>query len=128
MSFGTEINAIMLADPSINSLIDGSIYYVNLPKAFPLDKNWLLYWFRRGEQVNSMNKADIYKIYDLTTQVYTPNKNNDLDLLSERLPEYFNNKSGGNIIDILFETDDYAFDQEKQVYANTLEFKCIYGD
>ena len=74
-----------------------------------------------------MNENDIYKIFDLTAQVYVSDTN-DNELISERLINYLNDIASGNIIDITLVNDAYAFDQEKNVYANTLEFKCIYGN
>ena len=124
MSFVNDIKYVMNNDPSICGWIDGSIGYERLNRDFNLTQKWLLYYFKKNEQVNSMNNKKIYTNYELYTIIITP-KNEDMLTKSNRLVEYLNGQTYQSVVDISFYNDDHAFDNERNVYTNTLTFNVI---
>jgi len=124
MSLASEIYSVMVADTSLNGYIDGGIFYENLPDNFDLKKKWILYYYRKAEQIDSMSCTNLFQNSELTTTVITQNTS-DLTTISDRLVEYLNGKESGNIIDIRFSGDGHSFDREKNIYMNTLTFNLV---
>ena len=126
MSFATDMYTIMIGDSSINSEVNG-IYYENFPDNSDLTKNWIVYRFNRAEQVDCLSIKDAYTVYDLMATIICPGTTDvaTLNYISDLLVDYLNGNEGGEIVDINFTGDGHSFDQEKNVYMNTLNFNVI---
>ena len=128
MSFATDINAVMIADTSLNGLVDGGIHYENLLDNWlgdTDDEAWIVYEFDK-DQVDCINSKNVYVNYTLRAVVIQRNSNDAIDTISNRLITYLNNYGSGSIIDIGFSNDQHGFTQQKGIYTNVLEFNCIY--
>ena len=124
-SFASDLYTIMNGDASLNASFDGGIYYENLPDNFDLDKKWLMYYFNKEEQFDTFGCKNVYTQYGVTAVIINQNTE-DVNTLSDQLVDYINSKSQGGIQDIYFTSDGHAFDREKNVYMNTLQFEAIY--
>ena len=126
MSLGSELYPIMNADASINeAFASGGIYYENLPDNFDLKDKWLLYYYRKTSQVDAMTRKSAYDLYDLEVTMIAQNTSDIVDY-TELVTNYLNEIESGGIIDIRFVSDGHSFDQEKNIYTNTLTFELIY--
>ena len=129
MSFTTEINTVINADPSLNEYVDGGMHYENLIDNWLADTNdntWIVYEHRKTEQSNCINNKNIFMTYALSVIVIQRNTNTMIDVITNRLIEYLNNHESGNIVDIGFKNDQGGFNQQQNIYTNTLEFECVY--
>ncbi len=129
MSFATEIFNVMTSDSSLNGMVDGGIHYENLIDNWLGDTDddvWVVYSQNKSKQTDCLNTKNVYMNYDLTTVVIQRNTNTELDIITNRLVTYLNNHESGNIIDIIFKDEQVGFNQQQQIYTNTLNFECIY--
>jgi len=124
MSFATDLYAVMIGDASINTEIDGGIHYENLPDNFDLTKKWIVYHYNGREQIDCMKGSKLYEIKDLNVTLITQNTE-DLTSISELIKDYLNFTEYGTIMDINFTGDGHTFDQEKNIYMNTLNFDVM---
>jgi len=125
MSFGTDLYHIMNNDASINSEIDGGIYYENLPDNFDITKKWILYHFLKSEQIGCLTNKKVATYFDVNVVLITQSTA-DLVTITDLLVNYLNDEEYGSIIDVTFENDGHSFDKEKNIYVNVLEFKSLY--
>jgi len=125
MSFGSELNIIMNADPSISSMADGGIFYENLPDNFDLTKTWIGYSFRKTLQTDCINNRNIYTTYSISVKIIS-NDTEELETLSDLMVDYLNSASGTGISEIWFLSDTHSMDLEKGIYMNSLEFQSNY--
>jgi Tfp pilus assembly PilM family ATPase len=129
MSFTREIYTIMTADPSLNDLVDGGVHYENLIDNWlgeTTEDVWIVYEQRITNQQDCVNKKNAFLNYALSVVVIQRNTNNKIDTITNRLIAYLNNHESGNIYDIAFTGDQGGFNQQQQIYTNTLEFLCTY--
>ena len=129
MSFATDINAVLIADGSLNSYADGGIHYENLIDNWLAETNddlWIVYSFNKSEQGDCLNSKNAYMRYSLSISVIQRSTNTMIDIVTDRLIDYLNNYDSGNILDIGFVRDQGYLDQQKEIYLNTLEFQCTY--
>jgi len=124
MSFATDLYALMLGDSSINAFITGAINYENLPDNFDLSKKWIVYHYRKSSQTDCLTIKNAYTTYELTVIPITQNTL-DLVTITDDLIDYLNGKEQGSIVDVTFTGDGHSFDQEKNIYMNTLTFDVI---
>ena len=101
MSFATDLYGLMTADSSLNSTINGGINYENLPDNFDLSKKWILYYFRRTDQIDCMSIKNAYAQFEISVMIIVQNTT-DLENLSDYTITYLNGKNAGGIIDINF--------------------------
>jgi len=129
MSFTTEIYAVMIADSSLNGMVDGGIHHENMIDEWLADdtyNEWVVYDFHKQAQEDCITSKNVYMTYALSIMVIQRNTNTKIDVITGRLLQYLNNHGSGNIIDIGFKNDLAGLDQIKNVYTNTLEFECVY--
>jgi len=128
MSFTSEINTIMNADASINALVD-IIRYENLPSEWlteTVNNKWIVFGINKQDQFDCLGAKNVYTNYTLSIVAIQRHTNNELDTISNRLITYLNDISTDNIIDINFNSDQGGFDEQQQIYTNTLEFIASY--
>jgi len=129
MSFATDINAVLIGDASINSYIDGGIHYENLIDNWLAETNddiWIVYDFNKSEQTDCLNSKNVYMTYTLNIVVIQRSTNTYIDLITDRLVDYLNGYEAGNILDIAFVRDQTSFNQQQDIYTNTMEFRSYY--
>lgn len=129
MSFATEIYNVMISDSSLNSYVDGGIHSENLKDNWLAETNydkWIVYDHNKSAQGDCMNSKNIYMTYSLSVLVIQRDTNDEIDIITDRLIEYLNNHESGNIYDIGFISDSKSFNQQQNIYSNTLEFVCTY--
>jgi len=129
MSFVTEIYDVMTTDTSLNGMVDGGIHYENLIDNWlgeTKDNEWIVYEQRKSVQNDCITSKNIYMTYELSIVVIQRNTNTKIDVITNRLISYLNNHESGNIVDVGFKNDQGGFDQQQQIYTNTLTFECTY--
>jgi len=129
MSFTSEIYTIMTTDTSLNALVDGGIHYENLIDNWlgQTDADaWIVYEFRKQNQGDCISSKNIYMDYELSVVVIQRNTNTLIDEITNRCIDYLNNMEDGNVYDIAFKSDQGGFNQQQQIYTNTLSFDCVY--
>jgi len=129
MSFVDDIYTLMTADTSLNGQVNGGIHYENLIDNWLADTDdteWIVYEQRKSAQENCINSKNIYMTYRLTAVIIQRNTNTNVDTITNRLITYLNNYESGNIMDIAFISDQGGFNQQQNIYTNTLEFDCVY--
>jgi len=124
MSFATDLYTIMTGDASLNAEATGGIFYENLEDNFDLAKKWILYHFRKEQQIDCLGIKNAYTEYEETITVIATNTVDVLDI-SDQLVTYLNGAAYGEVVDITFTGDGHSFDQDKNIYMNTLTFNVI---
>lgn len=125
MSFASDLYYIMSNDSSLNAAIDGGIYFENLPDNFDLTKKWILYYYRKTEQTDCIGIKNAFSNYEVTTVVIAPNSA-DVITISDLVTEKINGQNYGSIIDMNQISDGHSFDNEKNIYTNSLVFDSIH--
>jgi hypothetical protein len=128
MTFEDEMYEIMTSDPSINELVD-VISYQNLPDNWlggDTDNHWIAYDIRRIAQTDCIEFKNIFMTFQVSIVVIQRGINTNIDTITNLLINYLNNYSSPTIIDIKFLNDQLSFNQQQNIYTNSLEFECIY--
>ena len=132
MSFVTDIYTVMTGDSSLNGQVTDGIHYENLQSNWlpqlADDETVIVYDFNRSEQGDCMSSKNIYMKYDLMVVVIQKGSNDKIETITRRLITYLNNMTDGRIIDIGFVVDAHGFDQQQNIYTNTLSYSCTYDE
>lgn len=127
MSFQTEIYAIMITDPSVNSLANGGVKFDILPANFDLKKSWVVYNFIEKERVDVLLSKNVLTIYSLFVKVISPYTNTLLSI-SDELNRYLTNYTDSTFLDISFVTDNHQNNtiDDMDIFENTIEYSITY--
>ena len=126
MSFATDILSLMTGDSSINAEVEDRIFYENLPDNFDLNLEWILYHYRRAGQSSCLNGANAFRTFEVTVIIITQDTER-LEDLTEMVISHLDGNGAGDIMDVVFTGDGHSFDQEKNIYMNTLNFDAFAG-
>lgn len=129
MNFVTEINQILTSDASLNSMVNGGIHYQNMQDNWlseDLNTEWIIYDISKSIQNSCLQTKNVYTTYALSVLVIQRDTNDNIDEISYRLIDYLNNYESDSMADITFLSDSTSFNQQQQIYTNTLEFICQY--
>ncbi len=124
MSFSTDLNYIMTHDASLNSYCSGGIEYEKIPEDSDLDSTWIVYSFAKQSPISDVNGTIFMNKYSVTIKLIT-NDTAELELISDYLTNYLNNKTYNNILDTTFIDDLHSLELEKNIYMNTLNFEML---
>lgn len=124
-AFSVVFNTYLTGDTSLNSTINGGIFYENLPENFDLRKKWIVWTYNKGLP-SFCNVGNIaYNNLYLAMKIIC----NDTTAL-ESINDYMVNKLNGleheGIMDIQFQGDTHSMDLDKSIYMHTLNFNVKY--
>jgi len=126
-SFSTLIKSFS----DLNTLIDGGIWYRNLPTDSDENVDWTknyIAWDCNVKEIINTNDGGGYKIYDVLVVIMTPDSEDQLDLIVESVLTNINTYSSSNISYIKFESENkYTKLEEGQdgIYISELLFSII---
>jgi hypothetical protein len=125
MAFQDDIYTVMTSDSSLNTLMNNRIFSENLERNYDVTKDWLVYGFKRNQQVDCLNSKNAYTEYLLTIKVLSPDsiKQNQV---GDYLQTYLNGKEYGGIQDIILLDDNHSPALETNQYSIVLEFRVLY--
>lgn len=128
MSFQTGIYSVMVNDTSLNSIVNGGIYFDVLPNNFDLKKSWIVYNFREDERIDTLSYKNIITFYTLYAKVISPNTATLLSI-SDELNRYLSSYTDNNFFDITFMNDNHqnGIVDDTDIFENTIEYKIIYN-
>lgn len=127
MSFQTTLYTIMNGDSSVNSLINGGIYFDTLPVNFDLKKDWIVYNYSESERIDVLGQKNIITKYDLYVKVVTSDTNKLLNI-SDEVNRYLTNYTDTNIIAIIYSTDNHSNSiiDDTDLFENVIEYSIWY--
>jgi hypothetical protein len=127
MSFASEIATVMNANSTINALVDG-IYRETTSTEFNATKNWIIYTYKRENDIAVLGNKNFISEYTFYTEVYTDSAL-DTETISELLRTYLNGFTSNTIRDITYLTETHsnlADANDNIAYVNLMEFSVIY--
>lgn len=122
MAFSVEFQALLEADASINSFIDGGIYGENLEENFDLSKNWIVWSFNKTAQEKCMGGI-INTNYNITLKIIVYKNTVLLEQINDYIVDKLSFYRGGNFLEVQFTGDSHTMDLDKKIYMNTLNFQ-----
>lgn len=125
MSFAKEINQLIKTDTSIYTAVGGNIFFENIPDNFNLANPFLVYSFTKNEPIRLLSGIKILDNYTLTLKIVHKDTSK-LEVATDAVIDFLDNKSHNNFSDIRFENDNRYIDLEKNLYQNELNFKIQY--
>jgi hypothetical protein len=127
MSFQSTIYIAMISDTSLNNMVNGGIYFDNLPTNFDLKKDWVVYNFKENERIDTLGGKNVLTIYSLYVKVVSTDTNYLMNI-TDRLNEYLTNYSNSNLLLINHITDSHqnGLIDDMDIYENIVEFNVTY--
>lgn len=131
-NFATDFYSLITADPSLNALVDGGIHNQNLVDNWVSDRTvskWIAYEFNRSSNISCLNGSIGLMTYNIDILVIQrEGESDEIEDISSRLISYLQGNEYNNIIDIAFQSDQRGFDDQREIYSNTLNFKALYSE
>ena len=127
MSFASEIATLMNANSTINSSVDG-IYRETTGTEFNASKNWLIYTYKRNNNLAVVGDKDFINSYTLYTEIYT-DKSADTESISDLVRNYLITFKSDTIRDITYvdEMHSNLSDQNENIaFINLMQFDVTY--
>ena len=130
MNFRDLVVELLASDASLNNAIDGGIYQENLIDQWlgetSYDK-WIVWDFNKIEQQDALlNSKNVFTTYELNLVLIQRSHNDEIDTISDYIVNFLNGNELKNIKDIFFLSDEQGYDQERDIYTNTLVFNAFY--
>jgi len=125
MSLKTEIYDLLVADSSINYWVGDNIYHNILPLNQDTSANSLVYMSRIATPTHTMNERDISEEYSVTIKIVgtSPVNNENINREVRRTMQAY---SSANIADVMFERDIDVYDEDNDLYTESLDFTVYY--
>lgn len=127
MSFQTAISALMLADSSLNTLVNGGIYFDILPVNFDLKKDWIVFNYAEKERIDVLGTKNIMTYYSFYVKAISPSTTSLLSI-SDEANTYLTNYKNTNFLNISYVTDNHSNSivDEQDIFENTIEYNIAY--
>lgn len=125
MSFGTDLQALLVADASLVSWCDDGIYYELYPVNIGVLKTGMVYTFNKTSVITCMNGGLGATNYNITITIKSPNALT-LETINDYLVQKLHGIKSGGIQSIVFNNDDHFISFEEETYSNVLNFEAIF--
>jgi len=127
MSFATELATLMNANTTINNSVAG-VYRESTGTEFNAKQNWLIYTYKRNNDIAVVGDKDFINMYTLYTEVYTDSAA-DTETISDVIRTYLTGFSSSTIRDITYvdEMHSNAADVNNNIaFVNLMQFEIMY--
>ena len=128
MSFASELSTIMNANTTINKLVAG-IYRDTLSNDFNVNKNWIIYSYKKGTGIGVLSDKEAIKVYSVYVEIYT-SKAATTESISSQIVTYLTNYTSTTFRDISFVNETHAIggvDKSNDIaFITLLEFDILY--
>ncbi len=125
MSFKADFNTAINADANLNSLVDGGIFYQNLPDNFSLNDAHIVYSIELLESVDVISKKAVLENYNVELAIISPDTEERENILSV-LNNYLVNYSDASILDVINQGTSDGADGEKDIYTEIVNYNIFY--
>ena len=124
-AFQNDLYTLMTSDSSLNTAMQGRIYFENIEENYDLNNDYIVYSFRKTSQQDCLNSRNLFTNYSIYVRILSKSTIT-INSLSDYIQNFLNGQSYGNIQDVWFLNDNHTMDLQMGQYSILLEFGAIY--